>query len=431
MTGEGSNGRSRRIALVDCNNFYVSCERVFDPKLDRVPVGVLSNNDGCFIARSNELKALGVKMGTPLFQVRELVQRNGVRVLSSNYTLYGDMSSRVMECLSRFTPDIEVYSIDESFLDLSGFQGRDLVGYAHEIRSTVRQWSGIPTCVGIAPTKTLAKLANHAAKKSLAGADGVCDLGDGELRAALLRTIPVGDVWGIGSRSAAKLEALGVETAADLRDMDPRAARKLLTVVGERIVHELRGLACLPLELVAQPQKGLAVTRSFGQPVTMWEEMRAAVASYAARAGEKLRAAGLAAGHMHVFAHTSPFRGDPPYSGAAATGLVPETDDSFVLIERATALAARIWRPGFRYAKAGVLLGELVPIARVQPSLLDARDRERSARLMAAMDTINSRMGRGTLVPAATRMASSWQMRQESRSPSYTTDLKDIPVVKA
>jgi DNA polymerase V len=421
----------RAIALVDCNNFYVSCERVFDPRLERVPVGVLSNNDGCFVARSNELKALGVKMGTPLFQVRDIVSRHQVRVLSSNYTLYGDMSSRVMECLSGFTPDVEVYSIDESFLDLSGLQGGDLPDYAREIKNTVKQWTGIPTCVGIAPTKTLAKLANFAAKKSLVDAGGVCDLSDIGLRDDLLRTIPVGEVWGIGSRSAAKLNAVGIETVTQLRDMEPRLARKMLSVVGERIVYELRGLACLPLELVTQPQKGLAVTRSFGRPVTDWEEMRAAVASYATRAGEKLRTAGLAAAHMQVFAHTSPFRGDPPYSGSSFVEMRPETDDTMVLIEHATCLAKRIWRDGFRYSKAGVLLGGLVPLERVQPCLLEVRDRERSARLMEAMDKINSRMGRGTVVPASTRTAREWQMRQDSRSPRYTTNFSEIPIIRA
>lgn len=422
---------ARLFALVDCNNFYVSCERVFEPRLEGVPVGVLSNNDGCFVARSNELKAIGVKMGDPLFQVRDIVRRHNVRVLSSNYPLYGDMSARVMECLAGFTPAVEVYSIDESFLDLTGFAGRDLIAYAIEIRSTVRRWTGIPTCVGIGPTKTLAKLANFAAKKSLIDASGVCDLSDVAVRNCLLPTIAVEEVWGVGRRSAEKLGMLDIRTVADLRDMDPRHARQVLTVVGERIVHELRGVSCMPLDLVAQPQKGLAVTRSFGQPVTDLDEMLSALVAYATRAAEKLRTAGLCAGHMQVFAHTSPFRGDPPYSGAASSAIGPQTDETFTLIKHATALLHRLWRHGFRYSKAGVMLTDLVPREKVQPTLFDALDRERSGRLMAAMDAVNARMGRGTLAPATAVAGRTWRMRQEHRSPSYTTCLADLPIVQA
>lgn len=430
------------LALVDCNNFYVSCERVFNPRLEGVPVGVLSNNDGCFVARSQELKDLGVAMGTPLFQVRDLVKRHRVRVLSSNYSLYGDMSARVMECLSGFAP-AEVYSIDESFLDLSGFERRDVVGVCREVRDTVRRWTGIPVCVGIGgPTKTLSKLANYAAKKKLVDNTGVCDLRDPDVRERVLRTVPVGEVWGVGRKSAEKLAMVGVKTAADLRDMDTRHARQMLTVVGERIVLELRGVSCLPLDLVQKPQKGLAVTRSFGQPVTAFDEMLSAVVAYATRAGEKLRAAGLCAGHMQVFAHTSPFRGDPPYSGAASSEIRPQADDTFVLIQHATGLLRRIWQDGFRYSKAGVMLADLVPAAEVQPTLLDALDRERSRRLMQAMDAVNARMGRGTLAPATVMAGRGWRMaqpcgqrllgmRQESCSPHYTTRLDDIPVVRA
>lgn len=421
----------RTLALVDCNNFYVSCERVFNPHLEGVPVGVLSNNDGCFVARSAELKALGVKMGQPLFEVRNLVKRHGIRVLSSNYTLYGDMSARVMECLARFTPAVEVYSIDESFLDLTGFDGRDLIAYATEIRSTVRRWTGIPTCVGIAPTKTLVKLANFAAKKALIDASGVCDLSDPTVRDRLLPSIAVEEVWGVGRRSAEKLVMLGIRTAADLQAMEPRHARQVLTVVGERIVYELRGVACLPLDLETSPQKGLAVTRSFGQPVIKLDDMLAAVVAYATRAAEKLRAAGLAAGHMQVFAHTSPFRPDPPYSGSASCTIRPQADDTFVLIQHATSLLRQLWRDGFRYSKAGVMLADLAPREKVQPTLLNTIDRERSGRLMAAMDAVNAQMGRGTLAPASIVSSKGWPMRQENRSPSYTTCLDDIPVARA
>lgn len=423
----------RTLALVDCNNFYVSCERVFDPKLEGVPVGVLSNNDGCFVARSNELKALGVKMGTPLFEVRDLVRRHGVRVLSSNYALYGDMSRRVTDCLRGFAPDLEPYSIDESFLDLSGMDHMVLPDYGREIRETVRRWTGIPVCVGIAPgSKTLSKLSNYAAKKGLVDGSGVCDLRDDDLRDRVLRMVPVGEVWGVGRKTEEKLHLLGIKTAADLRDMPPKLARQMLTVVGERIVHELRGIACIPLDLAPAPQKGLAVTRSFGKPVTAWEAMREAVAAFASRAAEKLRAAGLVAEALEVFIQTSPFRDGPRYSNAATTTFRPPTSDTFTLAPAATSAARRIWRDGYAFAKAGVMLAGLTPADRVQGTLLDAGDRERRRRLMEAMDAINSKMGRGTVFSAATGIdRAGWEMRRGMKSPNYTTRIDELPLVRA
>uniref|UniRef100_UPI00186A0691 Y-family DNA polymerase n=1 Tax=Aureimonas psammosilenae TaxID=2495496 RepID=UPI00186A0691 len=275
----------RVLALIDGNSFYCSCERVFDPKLDRRPVIVLSNNDGCAVARTAEAKALGIRMGEPFFKIRDLCRDEGVAVFSSNYTLYGDMSARMNAIYRDWSPDVEVYSIDESFLDLTGFGRRDLDAYARDLRATVRQWTGIPTCVGLGPTKTLAKLANHVAKKNL-DLGGVCDLTDERSRSAWLERVEVGDVWGVGSASEAKLVAIGIKTAAQLRDLDVRLARKMLTVVGERTVLELRGIPCLALEDVPPQRKGCAVTRSFGEPVTTLAGMLEAVAAYATRAGE-------------------------------------------------------------------------------------------------------------------------------------------------
>ena len=302
------------LALIDGNNFYVSCERAFDPRLVGVPVGVLSNNDGCFIARSDELKQLGVRMGTPAFKVRDLIQRHSVRVLSSNYTLYGDLSRRVNAVLAGFSPQIEIYSIDETFLDLSGFAGRGLLELCQDMRSTVRRWTGIPCCVGTGPTKTLAKLGNAAAKKR-SEFGGVCDLVDDATRAAVLRDFPVEDVWGVGPATAAKLAAIGVTTAAGLRDIAPKCARAMGTVTLERTVLELHGLACIAVEDAPPQRKGLAVTRSFGRPVTSLDELREAVAAYAARAGEKLRTHGLVAGQICAFFHTSPHRDGPHHHG--------------------------------------------------------------------------------------------------------------------
>lgn len=422
-------------ALVDGNNFYVSCERVFDPRLDGVPVGVLSNNDGCFVARSNELKALGVKMGTPAFQVRDLIRQHRVRVLSSNYTLYGDMSARVLDTLREFSPDVDPYSIDESFIGLQGFEHLDLRDYGREIRSTVKAWTGIPTCVGIAPTRTLAKLANFAAKKALVDSSGVCDLSDPGFRAELLQRIPVGEVWGIGPASAAKLERLGVRMVADLCEADRRLVREALTVVGQRVADELRGIDCLSTEMVQQDQKGLAVTRSFGAPVTTWDQMSEAVVAYATRAAEKLRRAGLTASSMQVFMHTSRHRADDPqYGNAASVTLLEPSSDTFELVRAATGCARRIWRDGFRYAKAGVMLDGLVRPGRAQTSLFTAKDPEKSKRLMAALDRVNQEHGRDSLRLAGAGAPSrkqAWATKFDRRSPRWTTSWDELPIARA
>jgi DNA polymerase V len=402
------------IALIDCNNFYVSCERVFNPRLEGVPVLVLSNNDGCAIARSNEVKALGVKMGDPAFTLRPLIEKHGIRVFSSNYVLYGDMSRRVYDALHCFSSEIECYSIDESFLSLDGFAHRDLTVYGQEIRATVKRWTGIPTCVGIAPTKTLAKLANQAAKKQPAFA-GVCDLMDQQTRHQVMQGFPVGDVWGIGRATTRKLEALGVTTAAQLRDLDPKQARQF-------------GLPCLQLEDVAPQRKGIACTRSFGRVVTELDELLEAVASHATRAGEKLRQHGLVAGKLSAFFHTSPHRPDPQYHGARTTRLQPMTADTPTLIAAASRCVRAAWRPGFRYVKAGVMLDDLCAIEDAPRSLFDA-PLPRAAACMAAMDDLNARFGRGTVFMAALGVERGWRLRAEHHSPYYTTRISELPVV--
>lgn len=423
------------LALIDCNNFYVSCERVFDRRLEGVPVLVLSNNDGCAIARSAEVKALGIPMGAPAFQLRDLIARHRIRVFSSNYVLYGDMSRRVNEVLTGFAPDTELYSIDETFLSLAGMAGRDLVALGQDMRTTVARWTGIPTCVGIGPTKTLAKLANAVAKKQPAFR-GVCDLMDPAARDALLSAFPVTDVWGIGSATTAKLAALGVTTAAGLRELNPKQARALGTVTLERTVLELTGLPCLALEDVAPQRKGLAVTRSFGRPVTELAELQEAVAAYATRAGEKLRAHGLVAGQLSAFFHTSPHRDGPRYHGERRTRLMPLTADTRQLIAAAARCVEAAW-PGPRgvcYVKAGVLLDDLCPADAAPPTLFDAAEvcpAPKSEALMAAMDRVNARFGRGTLVPAASGIARPWKLRAAHHSPRYTTRLDELPQVRA
>ena len=426
---------SRALALIDGNSFYCSCERVFDPKLRRVPVIVLSNNDGCAIARTSEAKALGIGMGEPFFKIRDLCRREGVRVFSSNYALYGSMSARANEVYRRFSPRVEIYSIDESFLDLSDAAPPLRVELGRDLRDTVLRWTGLPTCVGIGPTKTLAKLANHLAKKC-PELGGVCDLSDERERAAWLARTPLDAVWGIGPASAAKLKAMGCATVADVRDLDPRPARRGLTVVGERIVHELRGLACLELETVAATRKGCAVTRMFSGRVEDRATMEQAVAAHAARLGEKLRREGLGTDHVTVFYHTSEHeRGGPPRSVCTTVSLPEASSDTLLLARAATWAVRRTWRDGFRYSKAGLVTMDLVRLVGSQRALpgVGQQDRERSAGLMEALDKCNRRFGRGTVVTASAGVPKvrTWATKFEMRSPRYTTRLAELPTVGA
>ena len=432
-------GGGRAYALIDGNSFYCSCERVFDPKLSSVPVIVLSNNDGCAIARTSEAKALGIKMGDPWFKIRALCRAQGVRVFSSNYTLYGDMSRRTNAIYADFAPRVEVYSIDESFLDLTDVRPSERVTLARDLRATVRAWTGIPTCVGIGPTKTLAKLANHIAK-SVPDLAGVCDLTDPVAYGHWLCRIPVHEVWGIGRSSAGKLEEMGVESVADLRDLDPRPLRKSLTVVGERIVHELRGLACLPLELMPARRKGCAVTRSFSGRITERAVLEEAVAAHATRLGEKLRREGLGTSHVTVIYHTSTHDRDAPQRSITTCVSLPEaSSDTLALIKAALHGVARTWRdpdpgrPSWRYSKAGVITVDLLPLATSPRALIGQLDRERSGPLMAALDACNMRWGRGAVVPARAGLVErrAWSTRFEMRSARYTTQVGELPVAHA
>ena len=339
------------------------------------------------------------------------------------------MSRRVYDALHCFSPEIECYSIDESFLGLDGFSHRDLTAYGQEMRATVRRWTGIPTCVGIAPTKTLAKLANAAAKKQPAFA-GVCDLMDEPTREQVMQGFPVKDVWGIGHATTRKLEALGISTAGQLRKLDAKQARQFGSVVLERTVLELRGLPCLQLEDVAPQRKGIACTRSFGRVVTEMDEMLEAVASHATRAGEKLRQHCLVAGKLSAFFHTSPHRPDPQYHGARTTRLQPMTADTPTLIAAASRCVRAAWRPGFRYVKAGVMLDDLCAIEDAPRTFFDA-PLPRAAACMAAMDELNARFGRGTVFMAAVGIERGWRLRAEHHSPCYTTRMTELPVVRA
>jgi DNA polymerase V len=414
------------LALVDCNSFYASCERVFDPHLRNRPVVVLSNNDGCVVTRSAEAKALGIAVGVPFFKVRHLVTRHRIAVRSSNYTLYADLSARVMSVLARFTPNLEVYSIDEAFLDLDGVPPDRLADYSRTIRRTVLQWTGIPVSVGIGPTKTLAKVANHLAKGA---ADGVRSLADPADQSAALARLEVKDVWGIGSRLAARLGRAGIVTALQLREAGPSHIRRLLGVVGERTALELRGLPCLDLEDVAPPAKSIVRSRSLGVPATQRPALEEAVAAHATRAAEKLRSQHRVVGAISTFVSTSRFN-RRPYSNQATISLSPLTDDTHRLIHAALAALRSIFREGFEYQKAGVILTGLEPRQGLTESLFDSYDRPRSERLMAALDGVNHRLGPDTIRYAASGLERPWQMKREHASPRYTTQWEELPVVR-
>ncbi len=418
---------SRVYALSDGNCFYCSCERLFDPSLEGRPVIVLSNNDGCAVARTPEAKALGIRMGDPYFKIRDFCQANGVVARSSNYVLYGDISARINAVYDHFSDRVEVYSIDESFLDFTGHP--DPVAHARAMRTQVRTWTGIPTCVGLGPTRVLAKLANHVAKK-FAEFGGVCDLTDPVTLERMLAQVAVADVWGVGRASAAKLTQAGVMTAADLRALDARSARSLLTVVGERLVRELNGIVCADLELLPPMRKGIAVTRSFGQAVTTLAAMLEATTSYASRAGEKLRRHGVVASDMTVFMHTGRFANGPARSVSGVAHMREPTSDTIELVRGAAQVTRRLWAEGYRYAKAGVMMDDLIPPERAPRALIDPID-PRRADLMTAFDGVNQRFGRGSIFLASTGARKAWAVKADMKSPAYTTRLAEVPIAFA
>ena len=385
------------LALVDCNHFYASCERVFNPKLNGQPIVVLSNNDGCVVARSNEAKALGIGMGVPEFQIRPLLRAHHVQVFSSNYTLYGDMSQRVMETLEEFCPDLEVYSIDEAFLSLVGFERQNLSNYGREIRRTVKQWTGIPVSVAIAETKTLAKIANRVAKRT-PDTGGVFDLLACRDRDALLGRVAVEDVWGIGLNHARLLKPHGITSAQQLAGADDRWIRKRMGIVGLRLVTELRGVSCLDLEQCPASKQSLTCSGAFGTLINTLAEMEEAVSVYTSRVAEKLRREGLAATVLTVCLTTkNEFKEGPQYSNTLTRKLPIVTDSTADLIGSALQSIRAIYRDGYHYKKAGVMLTGLVPANQTQADLFDDQDRRKSQRLMSALDAVNDRWGAGTL----------------------------------
>jgi len=427
-------------ALIDCNNFYVSCERVFSPKLENVPVAVLSNNDGVIIARSNEVKKLGIKMGTPAFKCRDIIEQYGIKIFSSNYVLYGDMSSRVMMTLSQFAEDIEIYSIDEAFLSLKGreeelaLKYKNFENFGREIKKTIKKWTGIPVSVGIARTKTLAKAANELAKKN-PQYNGVLDfsnLSDEEINQYLDR-VPIEDVWGIGRRTTPMLKAHGMYTAKDLKYADDRWVQKLLHITGLRTVHELRGISCISFENERKPQQTLASTRSFGRPVSSLKELKEAVSTYATQAAERLRDQKLLASFMNVFIQTNYFNeNQKQYNNMLGVQFQQPTNDTRVLIQEASKILDKIYKPGYLYKKAGVILFNLMPETQVQLNLFRTFEEDKkSARLMHAVDKINDIGGRNTILFAAAGLQKSWRMNSRIASKRYTTKWEELIIAKA
>ena len=416
-----------KFALVDCNNFYCSCERVFNPRLIGVPVVVLSNNDGCVIARSEEVKKLGIKMGTPAFLNEEMLKMNGVQVFSSNYALYGDMSARVMNTLRTMVEHMEVYSIDESFLALDESQG---ASFAKELRSRVKLWTGIPVSVGIGSTKTLAKIANRYAKKNLQF-NGVFDLTAVEPD-EILAKIVCEDIWGIARRTAEKLAKANITTALDLKHADIPWVRNTLGVVGERMVRELNGISCMELEELPPLKKGIATARSFGHQVESLEEMEQALATYIARIGEKLRGQKLLASRMSVFVETNYFKPEQPqYESSAQGTFLNPTNQTPELISKGLDLLRKIYRPGFKYKKTGAFVTDLMDESTVQMSLFKHHDEKHRKALQAAVDALNKRLGRNVVRYGSMGVQEPWRMRQLRKSRRFSTCWNELLVANA
>jgi DNA polymerase V len=409
----------RSIALIDVNNFYVSCERVFNPKLENKPVVVLSNNDGCAISRSNEAKELGIKMGTPWFKLKEFAKQENVTALSSNYTLYLDMSHRVMTLLSKFSPDQEVYSVDESFLDLTSFKSKDLIKYGQQIKTKIKQWSGLPVSIGIGSTKTLSKLANHIAKKN-PSFKGVCNLNvmDEDTLETWMSHFPVSDVWGVGRSLAPKLNQLGIISVLDLKHADPDYIRQQFSIVLEKTVRELNGVMCIELKDIEKPNKEIIVSRSFGRRVRNKQELIEAVTSYTSRAAERMRKQESVATSLYIYIRTSPHDDKKQYANGVNIPLFQPSDDSMVLTNAALLGLDYIYREGFDYQKAGITLCNLTSKYKMQGHLFS--DTISNSR-MKIMDTINQRW-KGKLKLGSEGVTKEWEMKAQFKSRNYTTN---------
>lgn len=424
--------KARRIALVDVNNFYVSCERVFNPKLNGRPVVVLSNNDGCAVARSNEAKALGIPMGAPWFQFADIARQHNIVALSSNYALYADMSNRVMRIVSQFCPDQEIYSIDECFLDLTGFQHLDLQAYGRQMRNTVYQWTGLPISVGIGASKTLAKLANHCAKTQTEFQD-VCDFSAMTEASVegMMADLPNNKIWGIGHKLGQRLSINhGLHNVLDLKQANPEVLRRQYNVMMEKTIRELNGIACIELEKLPSAKKQIISSRSFGRPVTDKQSLAEAITLYVSRAARKLRQQQSVCAAIHVYIRTGVYRQGKDFYRGQITLPVPVADnDSRRLLKVALTALDTIYKPGYRYAKAGIVLSQIAMQTEQQLSLFTEKPNRRNQQLMHTLDNINRQIGRDSLKLAREGFHRTWQMKQGQKSFGYTTNWQDNLVV--
>ncbi len=419
---------TKKIALIDCNSFYVSCERLFNPKIRKKPVVVLSNNDGCIVSRSNEAKALRIKMGEPYFKAKDIIIKNDVQVFSSNYSLYGDLSRRVMRTLKRFNSDIEVYSIDEAFMDLTNFSDSEVLDVGQEIRETVLQWTGIPTSIGIAKTKTLSKVANHIAKKKKSGVTSFIGIDNID---PLLERVDINDVWGVGRQLTKFYHKNGIYNAKQLKNKSNTWIKKNSNVLGSRTAMELRGISCIDLEKTKSKRKSCVVSRSFGQRIEKYQELKEAVAGYCLNACEKIRSETLVAKSITVFIRTSPFQSRFGYYSNSKTIDFPiGTNDSIEIVKTALTALESIFKNGYRYQKAGVLLSGLSE-ATNNKNLFSSEKDEKINSLMKSIDNTNYRYGRSTLSLASAGVHKRWNMKREYSSKIDTADFHYLPTIKA
>ncbi len=418
----------RSFALVDCNNFYASCEKLFFPSLEGKPVVVLSNNDGCVIARSEEAKAVGIKMGVPVFEIPEIIKQNNVHVFSTNYALYGDISQRVMNTISQMVPEIEIYSIDEAFIDLSFIPEEELESFGIKIKKTVNKWTGMSVSVGIGPTKTLAKVANHLAKddKKL---NGVLSLVNPKIKEEILKAVKVESIWGVGDKFAQFFRRSSLDSAFDLLFADEYRIREKLGVVGQRIVLELRGTECYPLNENPETKKEICTSRSFGHPIETYDELEQATSNYVAKVAKKLRVGKSLAQSLLIFIMTNKYAKGPQYVNYKIVKLPVATNQTSELIHYARIALKALFREGYKYKKSGIIVSELVPDKGVQKALWENQDRDKKQKLINTIDKINRQAGIDTVKFAIQGQEENWKMRQHNLSPRYTTQWKDILVV--
>ena len=419
---------TRKIALIDCNSFYVSCERLFNPKIRKKPVVVLSNNDGCIISRSNEAKVLGIKMGEPYFKEKDIIVKNNVQVFSSNYSLYGDISRRVMRTLKRFNSDIEIYSIDEAFLDLSNFPDNEVENVGHEIRNIVLKWTGIPTSIGIAKTKTLSKVANHIAKKKQSGVTSFIGI---ENIDSILEKVEINDVWGVGKQLTKFYHKSGIYNAKQLKNVSNTWIKKSSNVLSSRTAMELRGIPCIDLEATSSKRKSCVVSRSFGQRVENFQELKEAIASYSLNASEKIRSESLVTKSITVFIRTSPFQSRFGYYSNSKTIDFPiATNNSIEIVKAAISSLETIFKNGYRYQKAGVMLSRLSDSVGGKNLFSSEKDKKINS-LMKSIDNTNHRYGRSTLSLASAGVHKRWNTRRQHYSKIDTVDFYCLPTIKA